>query len=103
VHDTDLLLVDRASVLEGEAQNTLGSLPGDELDALDNAVNDDVLNSGVFTLGVFTDQDGVDIVVGGLVTSDRPAGTQVGEEVEGTTKGKVQGNVALSNGSLDVI
>lgn len=100
VHDTDLLLVDRTSVLEGEAQDALRSLPGDKLDALDDTIDNNVLNARVFTLGVLTDQHGINVVVGGLVASDRAAGTQVGEKVEGTTKGKVQRNVALSNGSL---
>lgn len=103
VHDTDLLLVDRTSILEGETENTLGSLASDELDALDNAVNDNVLNAGVFTLSVLTDQDGVDVVVGSLEASDRAAGTQVREEVESTTKGEVEGNVALSNRCLNQI
>jgi hypothetical protein len=79
VHDTDLLLVDGAGVLEGEAQNPLGSLTGDELDALNDTVDDNVLNSRVFTFGVLTDQDSVDIVVGGLVACDRAAGAEVGE------------------------
>ena len=100
VHDTDLLLVDGAGILEGEAEDTLGSLTGDELDALDNTVDDDVLNAGVFTLGVLTDQDGVDVVVGGLVASDGSAGTNVGEQVEGTAESKVQRNVSLADGGL---
>ena len=100
VHDTDLLLVDGTSVLEGEAEHSLGGLLGDELDALDDTVDDDVLNAGVFTLGVLTDQDGVDIVVGGLVTGNGTAGTDVGEEVESTTEGQVQRDVALADGGL---
>lgn len=100
VDDTDLLLVDGLRVLEGEAEDTLGSLLGDELDALDDAVNNDVLNAGVFTLGVLTDENGVDVVVGGLVASNGLAGTQVGEEVESTTKSQVEGDVTLTNGSL---
>ena len=102
VHNTDLLLVDGASVLEGEAEYPLRSLLGDELNALHNTVNNNVLNARVFTLGVFTDQDGVDIVVGGLVTGDRSARADVSEEVEGTAESKVKGNVALSNRSLNI-
>lgn len=100
VHNTDLLLVDRAGILESKAEDTLGSLAGDKLDTLNNTIDNDVLNAGVFTLGVLTDQDSVDVVVGGLVASDRSAGTDVGEEVEGTAQSQVQRNVTLSNGSL---
>ena len=100
VHNTDLLLVDRLGVLEGEAENALGGLLGDELDALDHTVDDNVLNAGVFTLGVLTDQDSVNTVIGGLVTGDGAARTDVGEEVEGTAQSQVQGNVSLANRGL---
>lgn len=100
VHHADLLLVDGTSVLEGEAQHALGGLLGDKLDALHNAIDDDVLDTRVFTLGVLTDQDGVDVVVRGLVASDGSAGTNVGEQVEGTAESKVQRNVSLADGGL---
>lgn len=101
VHNANLLLVDGASILEREAENPLRSLLGDELDALHNTINNDVLNARVFTLGVLTDQDSLDIVVGGLVASDRSARAEVGEEVESATEGKVKRDVALPNRSLN--
>lgn len=55
VDDADLLLARRLGMLESEAQDTLGSFASDELNALHNTVNNNVLNSGVFTLGVLTD------------------------------------------------
>lgn len=100
VYDANLLLVDRLRVLEGEAKDALGSLLGDKLDALHNTIHHDVLNTRVFTLSILTNQHGVDVVVGGLVTGDRTAGTDVGEQVEGTTQSEVQGDVALANGGL---
>lgn len=101
MHNSDLLLIDRSSVLEGEAEHPLRRLLGDELDALHHTIHDNMLNARVFTLGVLTDQDGVDVVVGGLVASDRPARADVGEEIERATESKVKGNMALSNGGLD--
>lgn len=100
VHDANLLLLDGLGVLEGESQNTLGGLACDELDALHDTIHNNVLNTGVFTLSVLTDQNGVDAIVGGLVASDGAARTDVGEEVEGTTESQVQGNVTLANGGL---
>lgn len=100
--DADLLATDLGGVLEGESQNTLASLTGDELDALDNTVNHDVLDSRVFTLGVLTNENSVDTVVGGLVAGNRPARSQVGEEVECSSQGEVEGNVALADRSLVV-
>jgi len=100
VDNADLLLVDGLRVLEGETEDTLGSLLGDELDALHDTVNDDVLNARVFTLGVLTDENSVDVVVGGLVASNGLAGTQVGEQVESTAESQVQRDVTLANGRL---
>lgn len=98
--DADLLAANLLGLLEGESHNTLTGLLGDELDALDNSIDNNVLDTGIFTLSVLTDQDDVDVIVRGLVASYRPAGSQVGEEVESTAEGKVEGNVALADGSL---
>ena len=67
VHGADLSPSDIFCVLEGEFEDTLGGCSGDELDALDDAVDDDVFDAGVFAFGVFADEDGVDVVVGGFV------------------------------------
>lgn len=99
--NADLLLVDGLSVLEGETEDTLGSFAGDELDALHDTVDDNVLNTGVFTLGVLTDENSVDVVVGGLVAGNGAARTQVGEQVESTAESQVQGDVTLANGGLE--
>ena len=56
-----------------------------------------MLNAGVLALSVLADEDSVDVLVGGLEALDRYTGTHVGEEVEGSTKGQVQRNVALAN------
>ena len=56
-----------------------------------------MLNARVLSLGVLTDEDGVDIVVGGLVALDRNTGTDVGKEVEGTAEGQVERDVSLAN------
>lgn len=100
VNCADLKSVDVLGVLEGESQNTLTGVLSDELDALNDTVNDDVLNTRILSLGVLTDQDGVDVVVWSLVTGNRAAWADVGKEVEGTAKSKVEGNVTLSNWCL---
>ena len=102
VDNANLLAANGLGVLESVTQDTLAGLAGDELDALNDTINNDVLNAGVFTLGVLTDQHGVNIVIGGLVALDGAARTKVGEEVECPAKGQVQGNVALANGGLEV-
>lgn len=97
VDDADLVAADLLGLLEGEAQDALRGLAGDELDALDDAVDDGVLDARVLALGVLADQDGVDVVVGGLVAGDGAAGPQVGEEVEGAAQGEVERDVALAD------
>jgi len=101
VDNADLLAANGLGVLEGESEDTLGSLASNELDALDNTVDNNVLNTRVFTLGVLSDQDSVDVVVRGLVASNGAAGSQVSEEVEGSAEGKVERDVALANGSSE--
>lgn len=94
----DLFAANVAGVLEGIAQDTLRGVAGDELDALDDAVDDNVLDARVFALCVFADQDRVDVVVGRLVAGNGAAGAHVGEEVEGAAQRQVERDVALANG-----
>lgn len=99
VNDSNLITTDALRILESISQHPLGGLLGDQLDALDNAVNNVVLDTRVFSLGILSDQNGVDAVVGGLVANDGFARTDVGEEVEGTTEGEVEGNMTLADRS----
>jgi hypothetical protein len=101
VDSTDLQLANVLGVLEGETKNTLTGVPGDKLDALDDTVDNGVLDTRVFTLGVLTDEDSVDVVVWGLVTSDRSAWSDVGEEVESSAESQVERDVTLTNWGLN--
>jgi hypothetical protein len=56
-----------------------------------------VLNPGVLSLGVLTDEDGVHVVVCGFVALDGHARADVREEVEGTAESEVEGDVALAD------
>jgi len=60
-----------SSVLEGVLANVSGGGISNELDGLDDAWDDFVLDSRVFTFSVFSDGDNVDVVVFGLVANDR--------------------------------
>lgn len=101
VDDADLLEANSLGVLEGEAENALTGLASDELDALDDTVDDDVLNARVLALGVLTDENSVDTFVLSLEASDGAARSEVGEEVEGTTESQVERNVSLTDGGLE--
>merc|ERR1712230_303967 len=95
--DVGVLARDVLGLLEGESQDPLAGLAGDQLDRLHDTVYDDMLDARVFTLGVLSDQDRVDVVVWRLVALDALAGSHVGEQVEGTTEGQVQGDVTLAD------
>lgn len=57
-----------------------------------------MLNTAVFSFGVFSDQNGVDVVIGCFVALDASAGTHVCEQVEGTTEREVEGDVTFADG-----
>lgn len=84
-------------VLEGVAGDAGRGVVGDELDRLDDAVDDLVLDARVLALGVFADDDRVDIVVRRLVALDRAAGADVGVEVERAAEREVERDVALAD------
>lgn len=62
-----------------------------------NDKTDLVLDTRVLALGVFPDEDSVDIVVRRLVPLDGHAGTDVGKEVEGASERQVERDVALAD------
>ncbi len=100
MHRPDFPPADRFGVLKRESQDALAGLASDELDALNHAVDHDVLDPGVFAFCVLSDEDGVDIVVWRLVARDGSAGPHVGEEVEGSAQGEIQGDVPFAYGRL---
>lgn len=97
VNGSDLASAILLGVVESVAGNTLAGLKGNELDALNHTVHDLVLDTRVFSFGVFTDQNSVDVVIGGLETLDGAARADVGKKGEGAAQGKVERNVALAD------
>ena len=59
-----------SSVLESVLADVSGGGLSDELDGLDDAWDDLVLDAGVLTFSVFSDGDDVDVIVFGLVAND---------------------------------
>lgn len=98
MHNSHLLAIVVFRVLEGVLGYALGSLLGNKLYALDNAIDDLVLNTRVFALGVLTDGDDVHVIVQRLVALEAAAGTYVGVKVELLAQSQVQGAVTLADG-----
>jgi len=94
VHSGDgaSLVVD--GVLEGELGDLSAGLLGNELDTLDDAWNDLVLDTGVLALGVLSNGDQVDILVGGWEALEADAWSHVGVEAEGLSEHQVHTWVA---------
>jgi hypothetical protein len=61
----------------------------DELEIWREAA-DLVLDTRVLSLGVFTDKNSVDIVVGGLVSLDGDTGSDIGKEGECSSESQVE-------------
>jgi hypothetical protein len=97
VDNEDVWLVDGFSVFESVSNDFLGGWLGDQLDGLDDTWDNGMFDTGVFTFGVFSDQDGVDILVWGVVTGDGLTWTDVGEQVEGSSQGQVHGGVTFTD------
>lgn len=99
VDSSDTVTAVLLGVVESVASHSLRSLERNELNGLDDAIDDLMLDTRVLSLCVLTDQDSVDVVVRGLVAFDGSAWSNVGEEVKGSSEGQVQGHVSLSNWS----
>lgn len=56
-----------------------------------------MLNPRVFSFCVFTDKDGVDVVVWRLEASDRCTRANIGKKVECSPQGQVEGDVTLAD------
>ena len=72
----------RARVLEGEPRDARRGLLGDDLEALDDARHDLVLEPGVEVLGVLADDDEVDALEPALDAGQVLHRPQVGVEIE---------------------
>lgn len=107
MHGSHALATVSLRIVERVTRNAFRSIPSDELDRLNNAVDDLrrvlvkcsrrrhthaylVLDARVFTLSILSDEDGVDVLIRSLEALNGNARPDVGEEVEGPTKRQVQ-------------
>lgn len=56
-----------------------------------------MLDTRVFSFRVFTNENGVDIIVWRLVPGDGNARPNIGKKVKGPPEGQVEGNMSLSD------
>lgn len=94
VNASDLLAVVGQSEAESELGNALGLGASDNLQGLDNTLHGLVLQTGVLTLGVLTDNAKVDVLVAGVVTGDVLDQRDRGIDIQLLTKGNVERLVA---------
>jgi hypothetical protein len=80
VHNCDSLTTYISGILECISQNFLASPFGNELNTLYHTRDDNVFNSTVFTFCVFTDEDSVDIGIGGFISLNGTTRTDIGKE-----------------------
>ena len=60
-----------------------------------------MLDTRILSFSVLSDQNGINVVIWGLVSSDRSARSDVGEEIECSAEGQVEGDMAFTNWSLE--
>ena len=87
----------RLGMVKRVSGHALACLPSNELHRLDHAINNLMLDTRIFALSVLSNEDGVDIIIGCFVALDGCARSNIRKEVEGTTKGQVEGYVAFAN------
>lgn len=107
----------RLSIMERVTGNTFRCIPCDEFNGLHYTINDLrgelrknaasrplrymyiylVLDTRVFTLSIFTNEDSVNIVIRRLVALYRNARPDIGKQVERSTKCQIKGDVTLSD------
>jgi hypothetical protein len=92
----NLLAVVGKSEAESELGDALGLGTGDDLQRLDDTLNGLVLETGVLSFGVLTNDAEVDILVASLVTGDVLDQRDGGVDVQLLTEGDVEGLVARS-------
>jgi hypothetical protein len=94
VNASDLLAVVGKGKAESELGDALGLGTGDDLQGLDDTLDGLVLETGVLSLGVLTDDAEVDVLVASLVTGDVLDQRDGGVDVQLLTQGDVEGLVA---------
>lgn len=94
VNAGDLLAAVGEGKGKGELGNALGLGAGDDLERLDDAGHALVLQAGVLTLGVLTDDAQVDVLVARLVAGDVLDQRDAGVDVELLAHGDVEALVA---------
>jgi hypothetical protein len=63
VYGPNLLLAHLLRILECVLEDSLTSFTSDELDALYNTINHNMLDTGIFSFRILTNQNSIDIVV----------------------------------------
>lgn len=98
----NLVSVVLESKVKGESGNSLGLSLGDDLDGLNDTGDGGVLETGVLTLSVLSDQSHVNTLVSGLDTGDVLDEDEGSEDIKLSSKGDVERLVAvLLNGSVE--
>jgi hypothetical protein len=90
-----------ARVLEGELRDARRGLRRDDLDALDDARHDDVLDARIQVLRVLTHDHEIEFRIPRRHVRQRPHGPQVRVEIERLAQADVDGGEALADGRRD--
>lgn len=88
-------------ILESVSGDVLAGCPGNDLEVLDDARHDFVLEPAVLSLGVFSDGDDINILVWGVDALKAFARPDIRVQLELLPQGHVQGPEALPDWRLE--
>ena len=97
MNGVNLLALVLAGIFEGETRDAGGGLFRDDLQALDHARHDFMLDPGIQALGVFPDDDEVHAGIAGRNVRQVVNGTKVGVELELLAQGHVDAGEASAH------
>lgn len=97
VDSRDSVATNAFGIVEGISCDAFRCLPCDKLNGLDNTVDDLMFNARIFSFSILSDEDSVDVVVGSFEAGNREAWSHVCEEVECSSEGQVEGDMAFSD------
>src|SRR5690242_16254244 len=101
VDGVNLLALVLAGVFEGETGNAGRSFLGDDLEALNHAGHDFMLNAGVKALGIFANDNEVHVGIAGGNVGKVANGAEVGEQLESLAQFHVNAGKSAPDGGGD--
>ena len=98
MNDSDSISTNFPGILKRKSQNLLTCRSGNQFDALHHTRDNNMFNPTILSFSVFSNQDRINVCVGGFIARDGATGTDVSEEGECSSESQVEGDMSFSDG-----